>query len=73
MVELPKRGEDEALGDAPLLRVDRTDHDGTYAGDDPSIAIRIAWVSSSDRLCADSPFVTGFAKTRVFEPGRGAS
>ena len=41
-MELPQRGEDEALGDAPLLRVDGADRHGTYAGGDPSTAIRIA-------------------------------
>ena len=41
-VELPQGRQHEALGDAPLLRVDGADRHGTYAGGDPSTASRIA-------------------------------
>ena len=55
--------QDEALGNVPLVGVDRPDR---HAGRVPSIAIRMACDSSSDRLCGESPDATGLAKTLVF-------
>ena len=55
--------QDEALGHVPLIGVDRPDR---HAGRVPSIAIRMACDSSSERLWGESPAATGLAKTLVF-------
>ena len=64
-----ERCQHEPLGHASLLGVDRPDR---HAAGVPSIAIRIAWVSSSDRLCAESPSRPAWRRPACSR-GRGAS
>lgn len=65
--------EQAALGQLALGRIDRSVSHGRRwrqpsvgVGRGPSTAIWIAWASSSERVCFDSPPSIGLAKTRVW-------
>jgi hypothetical protein len=64
LVEPSQGRQDQALRHPALLGIDSPD---AHPGRVPSVAIRMASDSSSERWCGEPPLATGLAKTRVFE------
>lgn len=65
-MQAPQGRHQTVLGAAPQRRIHRSGQRVLAASVVPCTAMRIAWLSSSERACRDSPFSTGLAKRRVF-------